>query len=61
MEHRELPPELDYFRQSEAYQVELTGFQGPLDLLLHLIKKDEIDIYDIPIARSPSSTSGTSR
>lgn len=46
-----LPPELDYFRQSEAYQVELSGFQGPLDLLLHLIQKDQIDIYDIPISR----------
>ena len=45
-----LPPELDYFRTSEAYQVELTGFQGPMDLLLHLIEKDQVDIYDIPIA-----------
>lgn len=46
-----LPPELDYFRSSAAYQVELTGFQGPLDLLLHLIDRDQVDIYDIPIAR----------
>ena len=45
-----LPPELDYFRTSEAYQVELTGFQGPMDLLLHLINKEQVDIYDIPIA-----------
>ncbi len=45
-----LPPEMDYFRTSEAYQVELTGFQGPMDLLLHLIHKDHVDIYDIPIA-----------
>ncbi len=29
----------------------LEVFEGPLDLLLHLIKKEEIDIYDIPIAR----------
>ena len=29
---------------------ELDAFDGPLDLLLYLIKKDEIDIYDIPIA-----------
>jgi len=29
----------------------LPRFEGPLDLLLHLIKRDEIDIYDIPIAR----------
>jgi len=30
--------------------VKLEKFEGPLDLLLHLIKRDEIDIYDIPIA-----------
>ncbi len=45
-----LPPELDYFRSSEAYQVELSGFQGPMDLLLFLINKEHVDIYDIPIA-----------
>jgi segregation and condensation protein A len=33
-----------------AIQVELPAFQGPLDLLLHLIQRDEIDVYDIPIA-----------
>lgn len=31
------------------YKVELSAFEGPLDLLLHLIKEAEIDIYDIPI------------
>jgi len=31
--------------------VELPAFTGPLDLLLHLIQKDELSIYDIPIAR----------
>lgn len=31
-------------------RVSLPAFQGPLDLLLHLIQRDEIDIYDIPIA-----------
>jgi segregation and condensation protein A len=37
--------------QSEtAYQVRIENFEGPLDLLLHLIKKNEINIYDIPIA-----------
>ena len=46
-----LPPELDYFRSSEAYQVELSGFQGPMDLLLYLINKEQVDIYDIPISR----------
>ena len=33
-----------------AYQVRLTQFEGPLDLLLHLIRRDKIDIYDIPIS-----------
>jgi len=33
------------------YKVKLEEFEGPLDLLLFLIKKDEIDIYDIPIAK----------
>ena len=31
------------------YNVKLEVFEGPLDLLLYLIKRDEIDIYDIPI------------
>lgn len=30
--------------------VKLEAFEGPLDLLLHLIEKNKIDIYDIPIA-----------
>src|ERR671910_1970258 len=34
----------------EAYPVKLENFEGPLDLLLHLIKRHELDIYDIPIA-----------
>ena len=34
----------------ETYSVHLDKFEGPLDLLLHLIKKNEPDIYDIPIA-----------
>ncbi|WP_163969902.1 segregation/condensation protein A [Oceanobacillus halotolerans] len=34
-----------------AYQVKLDSFEGPLDLLLHLIKQYEIDIYDIPVAQ----------
>lgn len=32
------------------YHVRLPVFDGPLDLLLHLIRKNEVDIYDIPIA-----------
>ncbi|MBT3192020.1 MAG: segregation/condensation protein A [Verrucomicrobia bacterium] len=35
----------------EEYKVELEVFEGPLDLLLYLIKRDEVDIYDIPIER----------
>jgi len=33
-----------------SYDVHLDIFEGPLDLLLYLIRRDEIDIYDIPIA-----------
>ena len=33
------------------YQVELDTFRGPLDLLLYLVKRDEVDVLDIPIAR----------
>lgn len=33
-----------------VYQVSVDAFEGPLDLLLHLIKKNEVDIYNIPIA-----------
>lgn len=33
------------------FVVELTAFSGPLDLLLALIREEQIDIYDIPIAR----------
>jgi len=36
---------------SESYQVKLEQFEGPLDLLLFLIKQEQINIYDIPIAR----------
>ncbi len=33
------------------YTIKLPNFEGPLDLLLFFIKRDELDIYDIPIAR----------
>lgn len=33
------------------YKVQLEQFEGPLDLLLYFIKRDELDIYDIPIAK----------
>ncbi len=35
---------------SDAYTVHLDAFEGPLDLLLHLIKKHEVDVYNIRIA-----------
>jgi len=34
----------------DAYRVKLDRFEGPLDLLLHLIRKSEVHIYDIPVA-----------
>jgi segregation and condensation protein A len=34
----------------DAYKVQLEIFEGPLDLLLHLIRQQEIDIYDIPVS-----------
>lgn len=34
----------------QSYQVKIDAFEGPLDLLLHLINEYEIDIYDIPVA-----------
>jgi segregation and condensation protein A len=44
-------PHIESFEQTELpYQVRIENFEGPLDLLLHLIKKNEINIYDIPIA-----------
>jgi len=36
------------------YKVQLDQFEGPLDLLLYFIRRDEIDIYDIPIAKITS-------
>jgi segregation and condensation protein A len=35
---------------NENYRVNVEVFEGPLDLLLHLIKKNDLDIYDIPVA-----------
>ena len=37
--------------QNGDYKVDLGVFEGPLDLLLYLIHRDELDIYDIPIER----------
>lgn len=40
----------DFESQLESIPLRLERFEGPLDLLLHLIKKNEVSIYDIPIA-----------
>ena len=34
----------------DAFSIKLDAFEGPLDLLLHLIRKNELNIHDIPIA-----------
>ncbi len=39
------------FLTRDDYKVELEIFEGPLDLLLYLIRKDELNIHDIPISR----------
>lgn len=41
-----------------AFVVELDAFSGPLDLLLHLIREQEIDIADIPVARVAAQFQG---
>ena len=38
------------FEDGQSYTIRLEGFEGPLDLLLHLIRKNRFDIYNIPIA-----------
>ncbi len=40
--------------KSQIYRVQLDQFEGPLDLLLYFIRRDEIDIYDIPISNITS-------
>ncbi|MBI2828285.1 MAG: segregation/condensation protein A [Acidobacteria bacterium] len=40
----------DFESSPDAYRVKLDSFEGPLDLLLHLIRKSEVNIHDIPIA-----------
>jgi segregation and condensation protein A len=41
----------DFSESSDQYKIKLEIFEGPLDLLLYLIRKEEVSIYDIPIAR----------
>jgi len=40
----------DFESAADAFPVKLDNFEGPLDLLLHLIKQNEVSIHDIPIA-----------
>ena len=41
---------VDFESSPDSIDIRLENFEGPLDLLLHLIKKNEVDIADIPIA-----------
>src|SRR5437868_3582202 len=40
----------DFESVLEDFPIRLMNFEGPLDLLLHLIKKNELNVYDIPIS-----------
>jgi segregation and condensation protein A len=42
---------MEELNQNTAYHFRLQQFEGPLDLLLFLIKKNEVNIYDIPVAQ----------
>ncbi len=46
----ETPPEEVFESQLESIKIKLQSFEGPLDLLVHLIKKHKVNVYDIPIA-----------
>jgi len=50
MENADNPTSLFPPQPDAALTIRLDAFEGPLDLLLHLIKKEEIDIWNIPIA-----------
>jgi segregation and condensation protein A len=51
MENNEVLDSRTDSANSLAITIRLDGFEGPLDLLLHLLKREEIDIWNIPIAR----------
>ena len=40
----------DFESSPDAYHVRLSAFEGPLDLLIYLIRRNELNVYDIPIA-----------
>ena len=46
-----LEAQTEFAETTDQYKVKLSMFEGPLDLLLFLIRKEEVSIYDIPIAR----------
>jgi segregation and condensation protein A len=54
----ELPKDL--YIPPQALEVFLEAFEGPLDLLLYLIRRQNLDILDIDVSASPSSTCSTS-
>src|SRR6184192_3428367 len=44
-------PEIAPDRDTDQLKITLGEFEGPLDLLLYLIRQEQINIYDIPVAR----------
>ena len=46
----EVPNEEVFESQLESIKIKLQAFEGPLDLLVHLIKKNQMNVYDIPIS-----------
>ena len=46
-----LEPAAGDLAETSSFVVDLEGFTGPLDLLLHLVREEQIDIADIPVAR----------
>lgn len=42
--------DIEPLSEEQSFPVKIEGFEGPLDLLLYLIRNQEIDIYDIPVA-----------
>ncbi len=49
-EQRDIAAEEGFESQLDAIRIKLQSFEGPLDLLVHLIKKNKVDVSDIPIA-----------
>jgi segregation and condensation protein A len=50
VENVEVPPGVESTLPEDAPRIQIPLFEGPLDLLLYLIRRDRIDIHDIPIA-----------